>query len=536
VKKGIVALMGAVILLPTAFALWMGWRSMRDERERARAAVSRALGSRIADLVSRAEDLLRQAETGLIDATEGILGDDAALRDFSRSYGLARQAFAVEDGSVIFPPRAGGSLAEADFHARAAALFSGGALDRPVGPEGSEASPDSGWATWFHGGGQQFAYWRRAGPKRIVGVELNAAAFLSFLAGGFPDAPGDAAPENGDVSLKRGPGERIVLMDAAGRDFLRWGGYEPRKGEEPLAARRLSPPLQGWEFRIYSDAIASAETGESWLLALAALVLAVFIGGAVYYLTRGIRGEMEEARQRVSFVNQVSHELKAPLTNIRLYADILREDECAKGGAGAYLEVISAECERLSRLIHNVLSFARKKDGGAPRREAADWNATVSSSLECFKPSFAEKGIVLDFRPGDAGRFLLDADAAGQIVGNLVSNAEKYAASGRLVIVETGARANGPWVRVSDRGPGIPAKDRERVFEPFVRLSDSVSEGASGSGLGLAISRDLARAQGGDLVLERSARRGADEENTERGGGASFLLELAAERIDGCAS
>jgi signal transduction histidine kinase len=536
VKKGIVAVMGAVILLPTAFALWMGWRSMRDERERSIAAVSRALGSRLADLASRAEELVRQAESSLLDATDGIMGNEAALRGFSRSFALARQAFAVEDGVVVFPPRAGGSLAEAEFHDRAAALFAGGALDRPVGPEGSEASPDSGWATWFQGGGQQFAFWRRAGPKRLVGVELNAAAFLSFLSGGFPDALGDTSADAVDSPRGRGPSERIVLMDAAGRDFLRWGAHEPGKGEEPLAARRLSPPLQGWEFRIYADSPASAASSESWLIALAALILAAFIGWAVYYLSRGIRREMEEARQRVSFVNQVSHELKAPLTNIRLYADILREDECAKGGGGAYLEVISSECERLSRLIHNVLSFARKKDGGAPRREAADWDETVASALECFKPSFAEKGIELEFRPGAAGRFLFDADAAGQIVGNLVSNAEKYAASGRLVMVETGAAAEGPWVRVSDRGPGIPAKERSRIFEPFVRLSDSVSEGASGSGLGLSISRELAISHGGDLVLEDVPRRGAAADTTEGGEGASFLLTFAAERIDGCAS
>ena len=186
--------------------------------------------------------------------------------------------------------------------------------------------------------------------------------------------------------------------------------------------------------------------------------------------------------------------------------------------------------------VHNVLSFARKRDKGPARRESVDWDAAVASALECFKPSFAEKGIELDFRPGGAGHFLVDADAAGQIVGNLVSNAEKYAASGRLVAVETGTAAKGPWVRVSDRGPGIPAKERGRIFEPFVRLSDSVSEGASGSGLGLSISRELARAHGGDLVLEDNPRRGAAADTREGGEGASFLLTFAAERIDGCAS
>ncbi len=528
-RNRIVVVIGAVILLPTAFALWMGWRSVRDERGRAPAAVSPARGARRKDRPAKIQNSGNPIEARLLDDLDSLGEDPDALREFSESDGLARQAFLVVEGEIVFPPVAGASVAEADFRVRAAAAFAGGALDRPVGSEGSMSSPDSGWVTWFHGEGQQFAYWMRKRSGAIVGAELNAAAFLSVVSGGLPEALGNAAPQDKAASRPARHGkERIVLVNAEGGDFLRWGDYEPAGDEEPLSARRLSVPFQGWEFRSYADSLAlgSMAAGESWFLAVSAALLAAIIGAAVYYLSRGLRREMAEARQRVSFVNQVSHELKAPLTNIRLYADLLREGDC--DDPSSYLEVISAECERLSRLIHNVLSFARRDEGEKRRGEEADWDAVVGASLECFKPAFAEKGIELEFRPGGSGRYLIDPDAIGQIIGNLVSNAEKYASSGRYVLVETGAGERGPWARVRDRGEGVPEKDRERIFEPFTRLSDSVSEGASGSGLGLSISRDLARQRGGDLVLEGPGAPGGGAENK----GASFLLTVAAERID----
>src|SRR5690606_38541242 len=94
-----------------------------------------------------------------------------------------------------------------------------------------------------------------------------------------------------------------------------------------------------------------------------------------------------------------------------------------------------------------------------------------------------------------------DADAVGQIVANLVSNVEKYAASGGSLVIATRQDADRAVVRVTDRGPGIAAAHEGKVFTPFYRVSDRVTDGVTGTGIGLAIARDLARAGGGDLVL-----------------------------------
>jgi signal transduction histidine kinase len=523
-RKAPVIAAGALILLPTAFALWMGWRALESDRAGARANVARAFESRLADLRARVDGFAKEAESGFLDQTESLGSDQAALRAFSSSSPLARQAFYLKDGSFLFPPRFDGSASESDFYARAPGMLGAGPLDKESGDELRRGKPESGWRTWFHGQGQSFAFWRTSREGGIVGLELNSAAFLSRLAGSMPDDSAIASGSGAPVAAS----PRFALVDARGEDFLVWGDYEPAKGEKPVATLSLEEPFSGWELQSYSSesGLEGMARAESWLMIVACIALAAVMGGSVLALTRGFRVELAEARQRVSFVNQVSHELKTPLTNIRLYLDLLRTARPRpEQREKAYLDVISSESERLTRLIHNVLSFARKDRRDAPRPRELDWDETVAESLECFKPAFLEKGIELSFEPHGSGTACVDPDWARQIIGNLVSNAEKYAAGGKLVRVESGSRDGLVWARVRDSGPGIPRGEAERAFKPFVRLSRAVDEGASGSGLGLPISRDLARAHGGDILLENPG-----------GPGASFLMTLRDMKGRSCVS
>jgi signal transduction histidine kinase len=514
-KRGPIIAAGALIILPTAFSLWMGWRALETDRAGARQSVRRVFEARLGDLSANVDDFVKSTENELLSATDRLALDDASLRGFSRKSSLVRQAFYVKDGIVLFPPRFDGSQSETDFFQRAKDLL-GSELDKEVGPDASRYRPESGWSTWFFGDGQQYAFWRKTRQGGILGLELNSAALMGRLAGVMPEAlPADGA----------GSGQLFVLRDARGKDFMTWGGYGRKQGERPIAALQLDGPFRGWELESFASAGAQqgAASAEYWFLILACLMLAVMIVGAFFYLARGFKRELEEAGQRVSFVNQVSHELKTPLTNIRLYVDLFRQSlKRIDPKQAGYLDVISSESERLTRLIHNVLSFARRDKALKPRPEIADWDDLVADGLDCFKPAFREKAIDLSFEPGGSGEACVDADWARQIIGNLVSNAEKYAASGKSVTVSSGAADGSVWARVRDRGPGIPAKDAERIFDPFVRLSDSITEGVSGSGLGLSISRDLARAHGGDLILEN----GRDRKPPGSGEGASFLLTL----------
>jgi len=171
----------------------------------------------------------------------------------------------------------------------------------------------------------------------------------------------------------------------------------------------------------------------------------------------------------------------------------------------------------LSRLIHNVLSFSRSQRSRLQvhRREVA-LDALVSEVLQQFSIDFDEKRVKLETDLAFGREVQADPDAVEQILVNLLSNASKYAAAGHWLGVATGEADGHAFVRIADHGPGIPARSREKVFEPFLRLSDRLSEGVSGTGIGLTISRELARMHGGDLRVIES----------EQGAVFEFLLPL----------
>jgi signal transduction histidine kinase len=128
----------------------------------------------------------------------------------------------------------------------------------------------------------------------------------------------------------------------------------------------------------------------------------------------------------------------------------------------------------------------------------------AAAALERFRPAFAARAVAVELAA--AGEVLVDhdPDAVEQVVANLLSNVEKYAAAGgwvRVAVVPGEAKV---VVVVEDRGPGIPAARADDVFRPFVRLSSALTEGVARTGIGLTLARDLARLHGGDLVLAAS--------------------------------
>jgi signal transduction histidine kinase len=249
-----------------------------------------------------------------------------------------------------------------------------------------------------------------------------------------------------------------------------------------------------------------------WNFSAGWALLALGVVGLALYFYREQAAEMREASQRVSFVNQVSHELKTPLTNIRLYAELLEDDirgrDAPEGDSPVtrYLDVIVFESQRLSRLIGNVLSFSRG------RRDALDLHPhpgvvddVVRRVLDQFQPALQAKNVQVSFSPGAAAETSFDPDALEQILGNLAGNVEKYASSGGKMEVASRQDGDRVEITVQDHGPGLSAAEGRRVFEPFYRVHNRLTEGVSGTGIGLAISRELARLHGGDLVLLPSA-------------------------------
>jgi signal transduction histidine kinase len=208
---------------------------------------------------------------------------------------------------------------------------------------------------------------------------------------------------------------------------------------------------------------------------------------------------IDDTMEKVSFVNQVSHELKTPLTNIRLYAEMLKESLSHDERSLKKIEVIEAESQRLSRMIRNALTFSNSALA-KPNKKTVDVENVLTNVMETFRPSLERKQVVVDMECA-VKEAEVDVDMLEQIVINLVSNVEKYGADGKYLGVRAYSEHGRLHVRVQDKGKGVPEKFRKKIFEPFFRARNTTTEGVSGTGIGLSLSRSLAEKHGGSLRL-----------------------------------
>ena len=270
----------------------------------------------------------------------------------------------------------------------------------------------------------------------------------------------------------------------------------------PLRSRFGSFELASWDTRK-----TLVHYQPATLAVTVALAVIIALLGGVVFLTQ--RRDHASAAQRVSFVNGVSHELRTPLTNIMLNIDLaieLVEDQPEE--SNRRLALVRIEARRLGRLIENVLTFSRTEEGKMEINSRTCIPAEIISGvIDQFTPSFQRRSLTIQcVDENTQSARLCDADALAQIVGNLLSNVEKYVPGG-VVEVSTRIEAGELILRITDQGPGIPSEAAELIFRPFERIHSAVSEGASGTGLGLAIARDLAHRLGGTLQLQPTPSR-----------------------------
>jgi len=501
-KPKLIAIFLLIVVLPLALLAWLGLSLARTERDRAQNRFRRVVTDRLSDIGNNITLLVQDRERELLKVhvprSEGIPG----FRRVARKQRLVKQVFILDaDGKILYPlvsPEA--TEQELDFLDRTAAIWTAGVRFPRSGDGTRRAAGTHGWYTWFWGNGVNFVFWRKNPSGGVTGMEVDRMALMSDILAILP------AQEAGGYD---DPLSRIELSNAKNEVIYLWGHLEQADGQVPLAELALVPPLNAWKLKYFvSGPAAGDQTRGSALfnvfsgLALAALSLVLLAG----YFYRESSRAMNEAAQRVSFVNQVSHELKTPLTNIRLYGELLQESVPeSETKTRERADIIVNESERLSRLISNVLTFARKQKGGLNLRMGTGRiDDVIAGVLDSFRPSLARKAVEIRF-DADAGETVrFDADAFGQMLGNLLSNVEKYAVSGKLLEVVSRQDGDMTTVTVVDRGPGIPQEQAERIFEPFTRLSNKLTDGVSGTGMGLGIARDLARLHGGDLVLEPS--------------------------------
>src|SRR5437660_2629882 len=238
------------------------------------------------------------------------------------------------------------------------------------------------------------------------------------------------------------------------------------------------------------------------ILSLLALT-AVLIGTALVQLRR----EAQLARLRTDFISGVSHELRTPLAQIRMFSETLvlgrvRSDEERRRS----LAIIDQESRRLTHLVENLLHFSRSERQTAHvTPEPTALAPLVQEVIDGFAPLAAARGATLSASVPEDLVVTADPGAVRQMLLNLLDNAVKYGPAGQEVRIGA-TRENGlAKLWVDDGGPGIPARDRERVWDRFWRLERDRGSAVAGSGIGLAVVRELASLHHGRAWIDDPA-------------------------------
>jgi len=308
---------------------------------------------------------------------------------------------------------------------------------------------------------------------------------------------------------------QFALLDGRGEILYQTGTGSIESGLKPDVAVPLAPYLPHWQVATYVlDPPLTAQSGQSFFL-LSVLLLSIFVAAIILggtLLTWQAHRNMVSAQQKTSFVSNVSHELKTPLTSIRMFAELLQEDRIKNPEKKAhYLTVIVAESQRLTRLVNNVLDFSRLEQGRKQYHiKESELSGYLRYVVDTQRLRVKEAGMVLDNQiPEMEYMVQTDEDAIEQVILNLMDNAIKYASEGRELAVDLTPQEHYLIVRVMDRGPGVPAKHRTRIFDKFHRIDSSLTSRHPGSGLGLSIARTIMRDLRGDLLYEPRAGGGS---------------------------
>jgi signal transduction histidine kinase len=245
-----------------------------------------------------------------------------------------------------------------------------------------------------------------------------------------------------------------------------------------------------------------------WLAAL--LALAATLG--LFALYRMVAVAVAYAQRRHNFVSSVTHELKTPLTAIRLYGEMLRDglvpsDEKRQ----RYYQVITAETERLTRLVNNVLELSRlERKERSLSMVSGDIAPVIEEVVGVLGPHAEKEGFAIRVEVDPRlPPVRYDRDTLLQVLFNLVDNAIKYSrnAPSREITLSCQARKDRVVLSVADQGPGVPSRHLARVFQPFYRAEDELTRSSKGTGIGLALVRGLVERMGGS-VSGRNAEGG----------------------------
>jgi signal transduction histidine kinase len=318
----------------------------------------------------------------------------------------------------------------------------------------------------------------------------------------------------GKSSVLKADANPPVMMIHPAKESSPWVASGNWDGGRPEAERRFADVFPEMVLAIKYQGTTVADIGTRFLhynyMVLAAL--SVFMVGGIWLTYRNVSREMTLAKLKSDFVANVSHELRTPLALIRLYAETLELGRLtAREKYQEYFRIIREESERLTALINNILDFSRIEAGRKEYEfQETDLGELVHSTLESYRFQIQQNGFAYEENISpDIPPVKVDREAIARSLLNLVNNALKYSKDKKFIGVSL-YRTNGSInLEVQDRGIGIPANEQEKIFEKFYRCGDPLVHNVKGSGLGLSLVRHIARAHGGDVLVESAPEKGS---------------------------
>ena len=317
----------------------------------------------------------------------------------------------------------------------------------------------------------------------------------------------DYARVAGDLGLTRDLITRIVPPGASTEDV------------------KLSAPiggvLEGWRIDMVTDPALFDGAADR------RVILYVWVGGLSVVLmvlvatfsVRSIRYQARLARLKNDLVATVSHELKTPIASIKVLVDTLLDGHYKDADRTAdYLALISAENDRLARLVANFLAFSRVEQKRAYERSRCNVQEIVDEALEPIRDQLEAEGFEVDVRVDrDVPHISGDRGALVSALTNLIENAHKFSGDSRRIAVRASGNTSTVRLTVIDQGIGMTRLDARRVFDRFYQADMRLARESSGVGLGLSIVKGIVEGHGGKVSVE-----------SEPGKGSTFEMSLPA--------
>ncbi len=275
-------------------------------------------------------------------------------------------------------------------------------------------------------------------------------------------------------------------------------------------SRKFPRPFSFLHARLTCDKIPPAPGRKTLTIMMWVLGSIILIG--LYSIYQSMRVVVDLSERRAGFVSSVTHELKTPLTNIRMYIEMLEQGIAGnRDREREYFRILGSESSRLSRLINNVLEFSRLEKKQRPlEMKKGTFDEVINEANDVMREKLRQEGIVFRIEKNEVKPFRYDSEAMIQVLINLIDNSIKFSQGviDKEIVLTVRQNSGGTQISVKDNGVGIEKNSLKKIFDDFYRADNSMTRQTKGTGIGLALVKKLVTSMGGTVAAKNNRTSG----------------------------